>query len=396
MAAADDDDFSADIAFKKSGVKQSYQFPEDLDGPDKRFDPRCNLCGKTVYKAEMVTYEQIPYHKNCFKCRRCKKKLTPAEANPFGENSYLCNVHYSQVISGGQVSGDVASADTYVAPAQGPSLVTGSVAEADVDMSDGLAWRKAGVKQNYRYPEDTDGRPDPRCQKCGKKSYQAETVTYERIPYHKNCFKCLQCKKKLTPAEANPFGEAEFLCNPHYQQIALGRSGKHASGEVVSADSADVQATGPSLISGRSSENKVDETAIRSGLEWRKAGVKQAYKYPECNDGRPDPFCNKCGKKTYKAETVTYERIPYHKNCFRCVQCNKKLTTAEANPFGEDSYLCNTHFQQIALGRTGVGAESAVNADSAVADVAGPSTVGGGRKKGRTRTSYKPKKKGKK
>jgi len=387
----------ADLAFKKSGEKQKYKYPEDLDGPDKRFDPRCNLCGKTCYKAEMVTYEQIPYHKNCFKCRRCKKKLTPAEANPFGTDTYLCNVHYSQVVQGGKVSGEVVSAESYVPVQQGKSLVTGSTIEgADQSLIDaGIAWRKAGGRQAYRYPEDTDGRPDPRCNKCGKKSYQAETVTYERIPYHKNCFKCIQCKKKLTPAEANPFGEDTFLCNPHYQQIALGRSGAHASGDVVSAESADVQATGPSLVSGSSSENKADEARILEGLEWRKQGVKQAYRYPECNDGRPDPFCNKCGKKTYKAETVTYERIPYHKNCFRCVQCNKKLTTAEANPFGEDSYLCNTHFQQIALGRTGVGASEAVNADSAVADVAGPSSVGGV-KKGRKRTAYKPKGRGKK
>lgn len=390
-------DLSAGHAFRKEGGKQTYRYPEDLSGPTAKHDPRCQKCGKTCYKAEVVTYERIPYHKECFKCMLCKKKLTPGSANPFGEDSFLCNVHFHQVIKGGKggsTNGEVFSASSAQKKATGPSLITGS-SDIEIDLSDGIQWRKNGVKQAYRYPEDIQGpaaRADPRCQKCGKTSYKAETITYERIPYHKQCFKCVQCKRKLTAGDANPFGEDAYLCNVHYHQVVFGGKSASKDNETFSAASAEAKSTGPSLVVSAVSTGV--SPLVAKGLEWRKAGAKQVYKYPEDVSGpaaRADPRCNLCGKTCYKAEVITYERIPYHKNCFKCIQCNKRLTAGTANPFGEDRYLCNAHFQQFALQRAGAVDENAqvLSADSAVQEDAGPAVVGRAMPK-RSKTSYKP------
>lgn len=392
-----DTDLSAGHAWRKLGGKQVYRYPEDIDGPDARHDPRCQKCGKTCYKAEVVTYERIPYHKECFKCMICKKKLNGGSANPFGEDTFMCNVHFLQVIKGGggKQNGDVVSASSANVKATGPSLVTGS-SNTEVDLSEGIQWRKNGVKQAYRYPEDVDGpsaRNDPRCQKCGKTTYKAETITYERIPYHKNCFKCAQCKRKLTAGDANPFGEDSYLCNVHYHQVVFGGSkSPQAAGEVFSAASAESKQTGPSLVVAATSHSV--SPLIAEGLNWRKAGEKQVYKYPEDMSGpnaRSDPRCNLCGKVAYKAEVLTYERIPYHKNCFKCIQCNKRLTGGAANPFGTDRYLCNAHFTQFALQRAGaLDADAQVlSAASHVEEDAGPSIVGQV-KSVRTKTTYRP------
>lgn len=376
-SGASEVDLSAGHAWRQNLGKQVYRYPEDLDGPDARTDPRCQKCGKTCYKAEVVTYERVPYHKECFKCMLCKKKLTPGSANPFGEDTFLCNVHFQQVIKGAktQANGEVFSASTSGVPVKkGPSLVTGDGKAVEVDLTAGHEWRKAGVKQVYRFPEDVSGptaRSDPRCQVCAKTVYPAEKVTYERIPYHKECFKCVQCKKRLTPGEANPFGESSFLCNTHFQQAIMGTKGRDLK-DIVNASSAAPKQTGPSLVVG-SATGAVD---LSTGMKWRKAGIKQAYRYPEDLDGptaRADPRCQKCGKTTYKAETITYERIPYHKNCFKCVQCKRKLTAGDANPFGEDEYLCNVHYHQVVFG----GSKSPQNDAEVFSAASGESKVTG-------------------
>lgn len=37
---------------------------------------KCKACDKTVYVVDLLTLENIPYHKSCFKCSHCKGNLT--------------------------------------------------------------------------------------------------------------------------------------------------------------------------------------------------------------------------------------------------------------------------------------------------------------------------------
>jgi len=50
----------------------------------------------------------------------------------------------------------------------------------------------------------------------------------------------------------------------------------------------------------------------------------------------PTP-CPRCGDKVYKAEEVVCEGMKWHKKCFGCKDCGKKL----------DSTTCNTHEAEI-------------------------------------------------
>jgi len=36
--------------------------------------------------------------------------------------------------------------------------------------------------------------------------------------------------------------------------------------------------------------------------------------------------CKSCGKQVFQMEQVKAERAVWHKNCFRCKECNKQLT----------------------------------------------------------------------
>lgn len=56
------------------------------------------------------------------------------------------------------------------------------------ELAEGILWRKGGGKQTYKFPEDVDTKPDPRCQHCGlfvvfftRKVGFAKLFTYYRI-----------------------------------------------------------------------------------------------------------------------------------------------------------------------------------------------------------------------
>lgn len=53
---------------------------------------------------------------------------------------------------------------------------------------------------------------------------------------------------------------------------------------------------------------------------------------PKVHVEGPTP-CPRCGDKVYKAEEVVCEGMKWHKKCFGCKDCGKKL----------DSTTCNTH-----------------------------------------------------
>lgn len=77
-----------------------------------------------------------------------------------------------------------------------------------------LKWRTDGGQTGLQVPEDMEGKPDPRCNKC-RKAYKAGIVTslrtyslpQELLQVH------TQCRKRLTAGGANPFGDDVYLCN---------------------------------------------------------------------------------------------------------------------------------------------------------------------------------------
>merc|ERR1719453_1051038 len=41
---------------------------------------KCYVCEKTVYPAELVSFEKNAFHSECFKCKHCSKKMTTSTA----------------------------------------------------------------------------------------------------------------------------------------------------------------------------------------------------------------------------------------------------------------------------------------------------------------------------
>ncbi|XP_069692993.1 uncharacterized protein [Periplaneta americana] len=56
--------------------------------------------------------------------------------------------------------------------------------------------------------------------------------------------------------------------------------------------------------------------------------------------------CRSCGKQVFQMEQVKAERAVWHKNCFRCKECNKQLTV-DIYSSHEGQLYCKPHFREL-------------------------------------------------
>jgi|Transcript_13390 hypothetical protein len=65
----------------------------------------CGVCGKRVYAMEHMSVEGVTFHKDCFRCTTCRRKLgTVFEKSGMG---FFCPAHFKQIttITGGYMLG---------------------------------------------------------------------------------------------------------------------------------------------------------------------------------------------------------------------------------------------------------------------------------------------------
>jgi cysteine/glycine-rich protein len=172
-----------------------------------------------------------------------------------------------------------------------------------------------------------------KCTICDKTSYPAETVTFEKKPYHFDCFRCSECNKKFNNAsEANMF-EDVLYCKQHF--ASGGFAQKQRQVKWTKSDSA---STTTSKFGG--------------------GGTK----------------CVICEKTVYMAEQVLFEKKVYHSDCFKCTLCEKKITPSGASMFDSD-IICSKCFKDngYAQKQTKVGPKTGSSTSNSLA-----SKFGGG------------------
>ncbi|XP_013168855.1 PREDICTED: actin cytoskeleton-regulatory complex protein pan-1 [Papilio xuthus] len=73
---------------------------------------------------------------------------------------------------------------------------------------------------------------------------------------------------------------------------------------------------------------------------------EKLHKKLKASNGESNPQCEKCARPVYAMERVKAERRAWHKECFRCVQCNKQLTV-ETYQSDHTTLYCKPHFKQL-------------------------------------------------
>jgi cysteine/glycine-rich protein len=229
------------------------------------------ICDKIAYPAETIQYEKKAYHVECFQCSECKKKMDgPAGAANY-EGTLFCK-HCFQKGGYNQKQKNVVWTPSENAGSAGPSKFGGG-----------------GQK----------------CTVCEKTVYAAETIAFEKKPYHGDCFKCTTCTKRMTPSGAAVF-EDKLYCSKCFE-----------TGGFRSKQLATVKKEGTGAASSSSGPSKF---------------------------GGGGNKCVKCEKTVYAAETVSFEKQAYHADCFKCDTCSKVMTASGAAVY-ESQLLCTKCFK---------------------------------------------------
>jgi len=141
------------------------------------------------------------------------------------------------------------------------------------------------------------------CTSCAKTVYPAETVSFEKKPYHVDCFFCSKCEVKKNPGEMSQY-EDVLYCRHCFQKEGFAQKQRN--------------------------------------VKWKKSGGTPSAAASKFGGGGTK--CTICAKTVYAAETISFEKKPYHQECFQCSQCNLKLTASGTGMYEEKLY-CKKCFQ---------------------------------------------------
>ncbi|KAJ3271607.1 hypothetical protein HDV01_006477 [Terramyces sp. JEL0728] len=190
---------------------------------------KCVRCSKTVYFVEQQTGPGGYYHKNCFTCKQCNKRLDSQNMTD-NNNEAFCKSCYGRLFGPkGYGYGNTLSTETVV-PIPAPKLPeTTPMASSKSQSSEKLSSSKENIsssKENLAKFGATD-----KCPVCTKAVYFAEQALGPgNIKYHKMCFKCSTCSKLL---DSNNLAEKEnvLYCRPCHTK-AFGPRGYGYGGAV--------------------------------------------------------------------------------------------------------------------------------------------------------------------
>jgi cysteine/glycine-rich protein len=148
----------------------------------------CQDCGKTVYPAEAIQFDQKVFHAACFKCSKCNKNnLAPSDAAQF-DNKVFCRMCFNR--------------------------------EGFAQKQAAVKWESKGTGSNSMASRFGGGGTS--CVICSKTVYPAETLQYEQRAYHHDCFSCNKCQKKITVQTAESFDGTVF-CRMCFERDGMAR-----------------------------------------------------------------------------------------------------------------------------------------------------------------------------
>ncbi|XP_069692977.1 uncharacterized protein [Periplaneta americana] len=110
-----------------------------------------------------------------------------------------------------------------------------------------------------------------------------------------------------------------------------------------------VQPLSESIQQQKSSFSKFDQLSKKTVLHVRSVDASKVQKqFNQTAEVSPEQTsnCRSCGKQVFQMEQVKAERAVWHKNCFRCKECNKQLTV-DIYSSHEGQLYCKPHFREL-------------------------------------------------
>jgi len=169
------------------------------------------------------------------------------------------------------------------------------------------------------------------CPRCEKPVYFAEEVKALGNVYHKLCFSCTQCRKLLDPGSITEH-DGELYCNNCYKKN-FGPKGYGFGGGAgtLSMDDGVGYKTNPNAVDHKAKAYVAPKKPLMPNNSATNIKENGTVKPVTTNGVKIKPkwggadICPRCGKSVFIAELMRAAGKAWHKSCFTCNICNKRL-----------------------------------------------------------------------
>jgi len=172
---------------------------------------KCTVCDKTVYDQERQSYDNKHWHVACFKCLSCKRRIDVKSVAMIKGDLY-CKPCFLKTF---KEKGSYASFGVKTLPNwKGPGAEGGETGGASSPASPPADTEaKATTTESHLTvpgvktpaPVEVPGinlsssdLVNPKCKVCSKTVYDQEKQVYDKTVWHQACFKCLNCKSRIS------------------------------------------------------------------------------------------------------------------------------------------------------------------------------------------------------
>ncbi|XP_050411136.1 cysteine and glycine-rich protein 1 [Patella vulgata] len=258
---------------------------------------KCPRCSKSVFFAEEVRALGKKWHKMCLKCSSCNKMLDSTNCNDHDDDIFCTACHRKHFGPKGY---------GFAGGSSGLSMDTGRRNEITRDNVSSYDQAQSGAAIGRSTSNGNGFGGADLCPRCGCAVYMAEKVIGAGQSYHKVCFRCGNCKKGLDSTTL-AVHEGDIYCRACYGK-KFGPKGYGFAGG----------AAGLSMDTGRLHELTRDNVSHLAQAQM--APIFDSAAYRSGGDK-----CHQCGTNVYMAEKELASGKIFHKSCFKCAFCNKKL-----------------------------------------------------------------------
>jgi len=258
--------------------------------------PNCPKCDRAVYAAEEKIAGGFKWHKICFKCSQCNKRLDSTTCAEHDRSLYCVTCYGRQF---------------------GPKGVGFGIGAGTLSMDSGPPGEENTNGHNIpTVSENVIKAPEGKgCPRCGGYVYHADQVFSKGNVWHKQCFKCATCHRTLDSRIACDGPDNDVYCTGCYRK-QFGIKG-YGFGQ-----------GGPALMSGDLAEST---NTVPSTAKFIDTSAIQA---------PPGKGCPRCGGQVFHAEQMFSKGNIYHKKCFSCYACKRPLDSVLACDAPDGNIYC--------------------------------------------------------
>ncbi|XP_031640038.1 muscle LIM protein Mlp84B-like isoform X2 [Contarinia nasturtii] len=263
-------------------------------------NPKCPKCGKSVYAAEERVAGGYKFHKSCFKCGMCNKMLDSTNCTEHEKELFCKNCHGRKYGPKGYGFGGGAGC-----------LSMDSGAHLQNQNGDGGVRNGACLEPRVilKAPEGQG------CPRCGGWVYAAEQMLARGRGFHKECFKCGECSKRLDSVNCCEGPDKDIYCKVCYaKRFGPKGYGYGQGGGTLQSETHENNELAPKTYS-------IDTAKIQAP---------------------PGQGCPRCGGVVFAAELVLSKGREWHRKCFKCKDCTKTLDSIIACDGPDRDVYCKT------------------------------------------------------